>query len=80
MILITDSKGDCDVERPSQLLRDATVNIWPSVIYETFPVSVIFLINIYIFIDINIKLATLSLVLFCFTCDNNGFMMLYQIE
>lgn len=80
MILITDSKGDGDVEKPSQLLRDATVNIWPSVIYETFPVSVIFLINIYIFIDINIKLATLSLVLFCFTCDNNGFMMLYQIE
>ena len=80
MILITDSKGDGDVEKPSQLLRDAKVNIWPSVIYETFPVSVIFLINIYIFIDINIKLATLSLVLFCFTCDNNGFMMLYQIE
>ena len=54
MILITDSKGDYDVEKPSQLLRDAKVNIWPSVIYETFPVSVIFLINIYIFIDINI--------------------------
>ena len=80
MILITDSKGDDDVEKPSQLLRDATVNIWPSVIYETFPVLVIFLINIYIFIDINIKLATLSLVLFCFTCDNKGFMILYQIE